>query len=208
MKLKKLEDALIQGEDHTVGMIRTAYGVFHDDQDAFLGSFSQFYDPTRKTKRGSRRFFSNHDYTACDAHRLSGNPNIKPSWTNCPNQYVRPGHDRSEEDLEERCGYASKMTIGEQCANIFYIRSFYGKYNRLKKLDRTDTNGCYTDEIAKMEKVMQDAEALWDRKWTKTISERLQMVTSAIREYSPCHKRTHHDSDDDLPAKYQRVGPN
>ena len=54
------------------------------------------------------------------------------------------------------------MTVEEQCANIFYIRSWYGKYERLCELNKTDTMGCYTDEIANMENVMEEARALWD----------------------------------------------
>ena len=89
--------------------------------------------------------------------------------------------DIPDVELEQRCGYADKMTVEEQCANIFYIRSWYGKYERLCELNKTDTMGCYTDEIANMENVMEEARALWDKKWKKTITERVQSMTDMIR---------------------------
>ena len=215
VKLNGIEKRILGEEQHDSGTIaRNNYRVFIDTESQPFHAFSSFRTKAKSLKRNidgtSSRAYQHTFSEAFDVERLSYHPRIRPSFNHILYDAVQPSSDIPDAGLEDkrRHGRATNMTIAEQNCQAFYLTCWYGKYKLLKELAATD-DVCYKAEIKKMEDTMRKAQACWDAKWTKKLSEHLQegvtMVSNAIRKCSPCNKRKREDSDDDeSPSKYNK----
>ena len=176
LKIKSILKAFLTKENHeSVTVVRDAYHVFQSTPEhPDISAFSGFY------RKGGKKGQRNKDFSAYDSERLSNHPKIRPSWTQCPSELVYPVE--ASGDLEDRCSDFRNLDIPEQNADIMWKQSFYGKYELLKELNQTDRDGCYTAEIMKMENTMKDGQRLWDKKFGKSVCEKVAAYLSPKRK--------------------------
>jgi len=176
LKIDNIENTFLREENHVSATIaRNAYHVFQfTPEHPDISAFSGFY------RKGGKKGQRNKDFSAYDVERLSNQPEIKPSWTQRPSELVYPVE--ASGDLEDRCSDFRNLDIPEQNADIMWKQSFYGKYYLLKELSQTDRDGCYTAEIMKMENTMKAAQRLWDKKFGKSVCEKVAAYLSPKRK--------------------------
>ena len=185
--LDEIEHNQLQAENHISGSIaRTAYQAFNNELSAFANFNNKAF---KKFNRGFHSVFN-----SCDVERLSYHPTIRPSWAARPTTFVAP-KTIPELDLIDarRHGNAYHLTLMEQNAQIFYFRSFWGKYELLKQLAAKDN--AFQAELGRMETIMTKAQARWDAKWA--VSTVRTMVNTVVDAVSPWCKRKREDSDDE-----------
>ena len=175
LKIGNLEKIFLAAENHVSATIaRNAYHVFQNTLDnPSISGFSGFY---RVAKTQKKQVLTDKDFSAYDISRLSSHPYTRPSWSTRPTTFVTPVDASGE--IEDRCSDARQLSILEQNAQIFYFRSFWGKYEQLIELNQTDRDGCYTNEIATMESTMKDAQRQWDKKWGGSLCEKVTAYLS------------------------------